>query len=490
MHTISNRLAAVATFLAAVAALAGLAVSSLYLDAPNWVQQAQGTDLATLFTLASLGALSAQAAAAVDREQHYINEMANFLGNADIETLSRRAREAAARADRDMHRAARRAMRRDRNGVAMARQYAKVEAASARARALEAKAAAYSKRATDRWRSRSERERAQIRADYYMSVAEHERRRAAVARSYVIGHAISRIEGFDSYVRQRRELTDRVEAIDRKIEKLDLVRRTTERKLARIAEQLDGLVQKDGDGRFLKVKGEYVPKHERDRGRVRALQAEEKRVMAKARAKLGKPKVESGRETLAVLETLSALGAEGYRPSREALYPESDFGMGLRQVAALVRAEVGLEVAAIDLGGWDTHFAQGGTEGLMAGLLSDLSRGLAALHTDLLDDLQGLTVVVMTEFGRRAAENASLGTDHGHGGAMFVLGGGVEGGKVHAQWPGLERGQLFGPGDLAVTIDYRDVLAEICLRRLNNQALGAVFPDYSPVFRGVVRPRA
>ena len=202
------------------------------------------------------------------------------------------------------------------------------------------------------------------------------------------------------------------------------------------------------------------------------------------------PISEVGRETLAVLETLSALGAEGYRPSREALYPESDFGMGLRQVAALVRAEVGLEVAAIDLGGWDTHFAQGGTEGLMAGLLSDLSRGLAALHTDLLDDLQGLTVVVMTEFGRRAAENASLGTDHGHGGAMFVLGGGVEGGKVHAQWPGLERGQLFGPGDLAVTIDYRDVLAEICLRRLNNQALGAVFPDYSPVFRGVVRPRA
>ena len=201
------------------------------------------------------------------------------------------------------------------------------------------------------------------------------------------------------------------------------------------------------------------------------------------------PFSEVGRETLSVLETLSALGAEGYRPSPEAHYPESDFGMGLRQVAALVRAEVGLEAAAIDLGGWDTHFAQGGTEGLMAGLLSDLSQGLAALDADLIDVLGGVTVVVMTEFGRRAVENASLGTDHGHGGAMFVLGGGVEGGRVHAQWPGLEQGQLFGPGDLAATIDYRDVLAEICLSRLNNPALQAVFPDYSPVLRGVVRPR-
>jgi uncharacterized protein (DUF1501 family) len=196
-----------------------------------------------------------------------------------------------------------------------------------------------------------------------------------------------------------------------------------------------------------------------------------------------------GRETLAVLETLAALSAEGYQPRPEAAYPESEFGLGLRQVAALLREEVGLEAAAIDLGGWDTHFAQGASEGLMAALLTDLSQGLAALHADLADRMQGLTVVVMTEFGRRAVENASLGTDHGHGAALFVLGGSVEGGKVHTQWPGLEREQLFGPGDLAVTIDYRDVLAEICLHRLNNAALEAVFPDYAPVMRGIVRPR-
>ena len=196
-----------------------------------------------------------------------------------------------------------------------------------------------------------------------------------------------------------------------------------------------------------------------------------------------------GRETLAVLETLSALDAAGYRPRPEAVYPESDFGMGLRQVAALIRADVGLEAAAIDLGGWDTHFGQGAGEGLMAGLLADLGQGLAAFHRDLADRIDDLTVVVMSEFGRRAAENASLGTDHGHGGAMLVLGGGVNGGKVHATWPGLEDGQLFGPGDLAVTIDYRDVLAEICRLRLHNPAVEAVFPDYTPVMRGVVRAR-
>ncbi len=203
----------------------------------------------------------------------------------------------------------------------------------------------------------------------------------------------------------------------------------------------------------------------------------------------GDPLDQVGRETLSVLDTLSALDAAGYRPRPEALYPETDFGMGLRQVAALIRADVGLEAAAIDVGGWDTHFGQGGSEGLMAGLLADLGQGLAALHADLIDRIDDLTVVVMTEFGRRAVENASLGTDHGHGGALFVLGGGVEGGRVHTLWPGMEDGQLFGPGDLAVTIDYRDVLAEICRLRLNNPSVEAIFPDYQPVFRGIVRPR-
>ncbi len=185
-----------------------------------------------------------------------------------------------------------------------------------------------------------------------------------------------------------------------------------------------------------------------------------------------------GRETLDILDTLQALNPAAYKPGGGAVYPITDFGLGLRQIAMLVKAEAGLEVAAIDLGGWDTHFGQGGSQGLMASLLSDLAGGLAAFHADLADRIDKLTIVVMSEFGRRAYENASLGTDHGHGSMMMLLGGSVAGGKVHTDWPGLQDGQLFGPGDLAVTLDYRHVLGELVAKRLHNPALGTVFPDF------------
>ncbi len=136
-----------------------------------------------------------------------------------------------------------------------------------------------------------------------------------------------------------------------------------------------------------------------------------------------------GRETLDVLATLEALDPSAYRPSGDARYPETDFGMGLRQVAMLIKAEAGLEVACLDLGGWDTHIAQGGSEGLLAGLLAELAGGLAALLADLRDHADRLLVVAMSEFGRRVQENGGLGTDHGHGGAMLLLGGGVAGGQ-------------------------------------------------------------
>jgi uncharacterized protein (DUF1501 family) len=187
-----------------------------------------------------------------------------------------------------------------------------------------------------------------------------------------------------------------------------------------------------------------------------------------------------GQETLDVLQTLKRLDPARYVPSSGASYPESDFGMGLKQVAMLIKAEVGLEVAAIDVGGWDTHFSQGGSQGLMASLMADLAAGLAGLHADLGDAIGAVSVVVMSEFGRRAYENASLGTDHGHGSALFLLGGHVRGRKVHGRWPGMAEGQLFGPGDLAATTDYRDVLSELCLKRLNNPALDEVFPDFIP----------
>ena len=194
-----------------------------------------------------------------------------------------------------------------------------------------------------------------------------------------------------------------------------------------------------------------------------------------------------GQETIKILDTLEALDPENYRPMSNAQYPLSEFGLGLKQVAMLAKAEVGLEVAAIDVGGWDTHFAQGGISGLMANLMADLGQGLAAFHGDMIDQMKHTTVVVMSEFGRRAYENASLGTDHGHGSAMLLMGGNVVGGKVHAKWPGLEDGQLFGPGDLAVTVDYRDVLGEVLSRRLNNPALGEVFPEYVVRERGFMK---
>jgi uncharacterized protein (DUF1501 family) len=201
----------------------------------------------------------------------------------------------------------------------------------------------------------------------------------------------------------------------------------------------------------------------------------------------GSPRLDIGRDTLEVLTTIAALDPAAYQPSGGARYPETDFGMGLRQVAMLIKAEVGLEVAGLDLGGWDTHIAQGGSEGLLAGLLAELAAGLSALYTDLRDHAEHLLVVTMSEFGRRAQENGGLGTDHGHGGAMLLLGGGVAGGRVHGRWPGLAPEQLVGPGDLAATTDYRDILGELVQRRLNNPNLAEVFPGYRPLFMDVVR---
>ncbi len=194
-----------------------------------------------------------------------------------------------------------------------------------------------------------------------------------------------------------------------------------------------------------------------------------------------------GQETLEMLDTLEALDPATYESSGEPPYPTSEYGDGLRQVAMLIKAEVGLEVATIDVGGWDTHFAQGATVGLMVGLMADLAQGLGAFHADLHAHMKNVTVVVMSEFGRRVQENASLGTDHGHGSLMILMGGNVVGGKVHGEWPGLEEGSLFGPGDLAVTTDYRDVLGEVLQNRLHNDELGEVFPEYQVKMHGFVR---
>ncbi len=191
-----------------------------------------------------------------------------------------------------------------------------------------------------------------------------------------------------------------------------------------------------------------------------------------------------GQETLKMLDILQKLDPSASQsPNLNIQYPMTDFGLALRQTATLIKAEIGLEVAAIDLGGWDTHFAQ---SGIQANLLKDLSAGLAAFHAEMAGQSGNLTVVTMSEFGRRAAENGSLGTDHGHGSMMMVVGGHVNGGQVHGQWPGLAAGQLVGPGDLAVTTDYRDVLGEILQKRLNNTAINEIFPSYDFIDRNIV----
>ncbi len=194
-----------------------------------------------------------------------------------------------------------------------------------------------------------------------------------------------------------------------------------------------------------------------------------------------------GQDTLSIMDTLQTLDPLKYNVARDAKYPDTEFGLALKQTAMLIKAQVGLEVSAIDLGGWDTHFAQGSSIGLMPNLMKDLAEGLAAFHVDMLDHQNQLTTITMSEFGRRASENGSLGTDHGHGSMMMVLGGNVDGGKVHGQWPGMEEGQLIGPGDLAVTTDYRDVLSEILTKRLNNPATDQIFPEYQPKIPNILK---
>jgi len=154
----------------------------------------------------------------------------------------------------------------------------------------------------------------------------------------------------------------------------------------------------------------------------------------------------------------------------------------------VIKADLGLEVACVDLGGWDTHESQGGAEGWHAELLTELGQGLGAFYADLQAWMADVTVVTMSEFGRRLEENASAGTDHGHGNVMFVMGGGARS-QLYADWIGLAP-DLLDDGDLAVTTDYRDILSEIMLARLGNDKITQVFPDYAPNIRGIFTPRA
>jgi uncharacterized protein (DUF1501 family) len=196
----------------------------------------------------------------------------------------------------------------------------------------------------------------------------------------------------------------------------------------------------------------------------------------------------SAQATEEAIKVVADVGYNQYQPQNSATYPETDFAMALRQTAALIRADVGLEAACIDLGGWDTHVNQGGVEGNQAELMAVLAGGLAAFHTDMGQDMKRVTLVVMSEFGRRFQENAGAGTDHGHGGAMLVMSGSLAKSPVFAQWPGLTPDKLDRGEDLAITTDYREVLSEVLLTRLKNPALDQIFPNFKASGIGLFKP--
>ena len=196
----------------------------------------------------------------------------------------------------------------------------------------------------------------------------------------------------------------------------------------------------------------------------------------------------AGREMFEAVRMLQSANPQRYQPEHGAEYPRSQFGQRLREIAQLIKSGVGVEVAFADVGGWDTHVNQGASNGQLAARLTDFSRSVSALVTDLGDRMNDVVILSMSEFGRMVRQNGNGGTDHGHAGAMFVIGGGVRGGKVHGKWPGLEREQLYEGRDLALTTDFRAVFSDVLTRHLGASSLSPVFPGFEgpsfPVFPG------
>ena len=186
----------------------------------------------------------------------------------------------------------------------------------------------------------------------------------------------------------------------------------------------------------------------------------------------------TGEETFDAVKMLRSADPGKYTPAPGANYPRGRFAESLRQLAQLIKANLGVQVAFADIGGWDHHVNEGSTEGQLANVLSDFSQSLAAFWIDLGDLAEDTVVVTMSEFGRTARENGNRGTDHGHANVMFVLGGPVKGGKVYGRWPGLDQSQLYEGRDLALTTDFRQVIGEAVVRHMGNKDLATVFPGY------------
>ncbi|WP_298607606.1 DUF1501 domain-containing protein [uncultured Thiothrix sp.] len=194
---------------------------------------------------------------------------------------------------------------------------------------------------------------------------------------------------------------------------------------------------------------------------------------------------QTGQTLLRDLDLTRQIDPKAYRPANGAVYPVNLFGSQLQQTAQLIKQGVGLEVAAIDLGGWDTHSGQGGAAGPQANLLKVFADGIAALCADLGASMQNVLVLTMTEFGRTAEENGSGGTDHGNASAWFAVGGGVKGG-IYGTWPGLAKEKLYLQRYLAHSVDFRDIFAEVLSKHLGNTALNQLIPNYTPQLRNFI----
>jgi len=186
----------------------------------------------------------------------------------------------------------------------------------------------------------------------------------------------------------------------------------------------------------------------------------------------------TGKETFEAVKMLKSADPAKYTPAAGADYPRGRFGDSLKQLAQLIKANLGVQVAFADIGGWDHHVNEGNTQGQLANVLRDFSQSLAAFWIDLGDLASEMVVVTMSEFGRTARENGNRGTDHGHANVMFIMGGPVRGGRVFGRWPGLDPSQLYEGRDLAITTDFRRVLGEVVFEHLGNTQLDAVFPGF------------
>jgi len=184
----------------------------------------------------------------------------------------------------------------------------------------------------------------------------------------------------------------------------------------------------------------------------------------------------AGDETFEAIKMLRATDPAHYQPSPDANYPNNGFANNMKQIAQLLKANLGLEAAFTDIGGWDTHQNQGSVDGQLANRLREFSDGIAAFWRDMGPDAENITLVTMSEFGRTAHQNGTGGTDHGHANAMFVLGGKVKGGKVYGKWPGISDHQLNEGRDLAITTDYRQVLGEVVTKSIGASNLEVTFP--------------